>query len=305
MKTLSTEAFQKARAFIRESARPVEQALFAYEFEDGCAEDVWDAVGLFANRDGGFGHGMEPDCRLPFSSCLATTTALPYLAETGATAEQPLVAGAIQYLLDSYDSSLGGWLIVPPEVNAYPRAFWWQYDEEQARKRVKEGWANPSASVAAYLNAYSELVPPRLIESVNREAMEVSADPDMLADGHGFLCYTEFAKYAPEGEIVWERLKAVAKQAVATDPTDWEGYGVRPLWAVPDPSSPLMAVLGEAVQTHLDYELDQQQEDGSWHPFWEWGRFASDWKKARIEWQGVLTLKNLRALRAHGRIQGG
>jgi hypothetical protein len=302
MKTLSIEAFQKAREFIHESSRPVEQALFAYEFEDGSAEDVWDAVALFANRDGGFGHGMEPDCRLPFSSCLATTTALPLLSETGATAEHPAVKGAIQYLIDSYDSSLGGWWIVPPEVNAYARAFWWQYDEELAKKRVKEGWANPSASAAAYLNAYSELVPDRFLEKVNKQAMEVSEDPDMLADGHAFLCLTEFAEHAPESDTLWDRLKAVAGQAVTTNPDDWEGYGVRPLWAVPKPSSPLMDVLGEAVEAHLDYEIDQQQEDGSWHPFWEWGRYPSDWKKARVEWQGVLTVKNLRALKAHGRL---
>jgi hypothetical protein len=303
MKTLSTQAFQQAREFIHESARPVDQALFAWEFEDGKPDAVWEALALFANPDGGFGHGMEPDCRLPFSSCLATTTALPYLIETGAPAGHPLVEGAIQYLMDTYDNSLGGWWIVPPEVNAYPRAFWWQYDEEQAKKRVTEGWANPSASVVGYLHAYADLVPSRLLDKVTAEAMAMIENEDMLADGHCFLCAIEFAKQAPDAAAVWERLKAIAKQAVATDPEEWEGYGVRPLWAVPAPSSPLMEVLGDAVQAQLDYEIDQQQEDGAWHPFWEWGRFASDWKKARVEWQGALTVKNLRALRAHGRLQ--
>jgi hypothetical protein len=302
VETLSASAFRRASEFVHASARLVDRALFAYEFEGGSVEAVWDALGAFANPDGGFGHAMEPDCRLPLSSCLATTTAMPYLIQTGAPADHPLVRGAIRYLVESYDDCLGGWWIVPPEANEYPRAIWWQYDEEPSRRRVTEGWANPSASAVACLLAYPDLVPPQFLDEVTRAAVTVGEDAKMLADGHCFLCYTEFAEHAPAAAAAWERLRAVATQAVATRPEEWSGYGIRPLWAVPTPASPLMDVLGEAVQAHLDYEIGQQQPDGSWHPFWAWGQYEDEWQAARVEWQGVLTVKNLRALQAHGRL---
>ena len=77
MKTLTTASFSLARRFVEEKARPVDEALFAYTFEDGKPEAVWEALRSFANEDGGFGHGMEPDCRLPGSSVLGTTPCGP------------------------------------------------------------------------------------------------------------------------------------------------------------------------------------------------------------------------------------
>jgi hypothetical protein len=101
---------------------------------------------------------------------------------------------------------------------------------------------------------------------------------------------------------VWEGLKKQAPVAVVTDPAQWTGYGVRPLWAVPEPGSPLRAVLDGPVQAHLDYEIDRQQPDGSWHPFWSWGRFDAEWELAKVAWQGQLTVKLLGSLKAFGRI---
>jgi len=75
MKTLSAENFTRARHFVKAKARPVDQALFDYTFEEGKPDAVWEALSAFANEDGGFGHGMEPDCRLHTSSMLGTITA--------------------------------------------------------------------------------------------------------------------------------------------------------------------------------------------------------------------------------------
>ena len=36
--------------------------------------------------------------------------------------------------------------------------------------------------------------------------------------------------------------------------------------------------------------------------FWTWGRFDTEWAKAKVEWQGQLTVKLLRSLKAFGRI---
>lgn len=302
MKRLSSDSFRRARAFVLDHARPLERALFAHEFEGGSAEAVWHALQVFANADGGFGHALEPDCRAPDSSTLATITAFPLLRRTGAPADHPLVVGGVRYLVDSCERAWPGWRALPPSANDHPRAFWWNHDP--AAPRTDEQWSNPSAAVVACLHHYPAEVPPDLLQAVTEKAFAVlDAQADTLS-GHDFLTFVELAESlpAPLNTRVWSRLKTRARTAILTDPAQWTGYGVRPLWAVTHPQSPLMDGLDDAVLAHLDYEIDQQQPDGSWHPFWSWGRFETDWATARREWQGQLTVKTLTALKAFGRL---
>jgi hypothetical protein len=102
MKRLTPAAFRLAREFVVTHARPLDRALFAHEFEGASAESVWGALQAFANEDGGFGQALEPDCRLPDSSILATITAFPLLLRTGAPADHPRVSRGIRYLDDTY-----------------------------------------------------------------------------------------------------------------------------------------------------------------------------------------------------------
>lgn len=302
MKTLTTANYRLACEFIRNDARPVDQALFAWMFQGGKADAVWEALCNFANGDGGFGHGMEPDCQLPASSVLATITAFPYLIQTCAPADHPLVANGIQYLIDTYSRPLHGWHMLPPEVNNHPRAAWWNYDPNTADAIAH--WGNPSAAVVAYLHRYSQWVPHTFLQEVTNKAMAVFAESLAKNTGHDYLPWIELAEALPRSlaATVWQGLKKQAAAAIVTDPAKWVGYGVRPLWAVPEPGSALFAVLEASVQAHLDFEIDQQQPDGSWHPFWSWGRFDEEWQRAKLAWQGVLTVKVLRSLRAFGRI---
>ena len=101
MKQLTQEAFARARAFIREHARPLERATFAYEFEDGSVDAIFEALASFQNTDGGFGNAMEPDFRLPDSSVLATTVGLQVLREYNAGSDHFLVQGAMRYLMST------------------------------------------------------------------------------------------------------------------------------------------------------------------------------------------------------------
>jgi len=304
MKNLSAENFTRARHFVKAKARPVDQALFAYTFERGNPESVWEALSEFANEDGGFGHGIEPDCRLPASSMLGTITAFPYLLQTNAPADHPLVENGIRYLITTYDHNLQGWRMLPPEANDHPRAMWWGYDPEKANEDVIDNWGNPSACAVATLQRYSSLVPDGLLREVTDKAMaELEAKSDTL-EGHVFLPFVELAEALPPdlSAPVWSTLNGIAPKAVVIDPAQWTGYGVRPLWAVTGPESPLMESLSEAVNAQLDFEIGQQSADGSWHPFWNWGQYEKEWESAKLEWQGLLTVRLLRSFKAFGRI---
>lgn len=303
MKRLATANFNLAREFVGAKARPVDQALFAFTFEKARPAAVWEALGRYANEDGGFGHAIEPDCRLPGSSVLGTITAFPNLVQTGTAADHPLVRNGIRYLLDVYDRQRQRWRMLPPEANDYPRAAWMNYDSKTVDQDGDEHWSNPSACAVACLHRYSDLVPGDVLREVTRKAMSVIGGAHTLR-GHDYLPFIELAEAAPEPERseIWRRLKRQAASAIVTDPAQWTGYCVRPLWAVTSPSSPLMEVLADSVCAQLDFEIDRQQPDGAWHPFWSWGRFEAEWDMAKVEWQGWLTVKALCSLYAFGRI---
>jgi hypothetical protein len=304
MRRLDPSSYRRARDFVMSHARPVDRAFFEWTFEGAKPEGVWVALAEFANPDGGFGHGMEPDCRLPASSTLGTITAFQYLVQTGAPHSHPLVEGGIRYLTSTYDRTLKGWRMIPPEVNDYPRAGWWNFDSKKAEADVRDRWINPSACVVADLFRYSRLVDGKFLSEVEAKAMSELEAKKHSIEGQDYLAFVELAEALPPAtqSSVWPILKARAKAAVVTDPASWTGYGIRPLWAVTDPSSPLAAPLEEAIRAQLDFEIERQSEDGSWHPFWSWGRFEEEWKRAKLEWQGQLTVKTLRSLKAFGRI---
>ena len=76
---------------------------------------------------------------------LGTITAFPYLLQTNAPADHPLVEKGINYLINTYDQNLKGWRMLPPEANDHPRAMWWGYDSVKADQEVIDNWGNPSA----------------------------------------------------------------------------------------------------------------------------------------------------------------
>jgi hypothetical protein len=89
MRKLSSEQFSKARDFLLTKARPLDRAMFRFEFEQGSASDVLKELEIFQNEDGGFGNALEPDFRLPDSSAMASTIALPAEVDRDAADGRP------------------------------------------------------------------------------------------------------------------------------------------------------------------------------------------------------------------------
>lgn len=72
---------------------------------------------------------------------------------------------------------------------------------------------------------------------------------------------------------------------------------------VKSPESRYYAKFAEVIPVDLDRMIEEQEENGSWAPNWEWGRFNDIWEnEAKVEWKGVLTLNALRTLKNFNRI---
>jgi len=303
---LTRERQDRAKSFIYEHARPLERRLFSYHFQGGAAEDVPAEVAKYQNGDGGFGRALEPDLRLPGSSTLATTVGLQILRELDAPADHPLVQGAIRYLLDTYDAEIEAWPIIPSDANSAPHAPWWLYDENLS-ERWRGFLANPRAEIVGYLWDYAALVPDDLLNKLTAAALShLSTRPDVFTES-SLSCYRRLAetRTLPEDTRtnILEGLGPIVDRLVARDPTTWEEYVLKPLDVATSPDSPFVDVLAMEVKANLDYEIERQDEDGSWAPNWTWGdNYPEVWPEAEREWRGVLTLKTLKLLRVFGRL---
>jgi hypothetical protein len=278
------------------NARPLEKALYAYHFEDGTAKDVLAELTKFQNPDGGFGHGLEPDVRLPDSSVIATTIAFQRFREINAPASHPLVVSACRYLRQTYNQKHLNWSIIPPNVDDAPHAPWWQYDGELMNRVI-----NPRAEILGYLYDYPDHFPAEMRDKLTCSVMDTLLTHADEMEMHDVLCAIRLSETVnlPEDlkTALIDKLSLILTQSVTRDREKWSDYGLPPLTVVDSPDSPFAALFIKEIPHNLDFLMQTRAEDGSWYPNWAW---EGD---ARQEWSGVLTLINIRVLRAFGRIE--
>src|ERR1700722_20600579 len=89
--------FAAGQEFIQRQGRLLERRLFATCFEGAPATGVVDVLRGYRNDDGGFGHGLEPDKRVPASLPIDVEVAFQALVTVGAV-DLPMVRGACDYL---------------------------------------------------------------------------------------------------------------------------------------------------------------------------------------------------------------
>lgn len=293
---LSRNGFIRARNFIMNNARPLDQSLFRYHFENGSKEDVMEELSKFQNPDGGFGHGIEPDLRLSASSPFATSVGLQYYIEANGDAESDMVKMAIEYLVSTYDAENDFWPFTFLDVNDEAHAPWWHLEKIEPPK--DDRWANPSAEIAGYLARYSHYVPKEILANVNRRVNAIlNQSEDIVGSLYGFLCWHRVRNFFPE-PIRSELVRKLGRTIDRIVPTLAENMGeIRIFWLVSDTNSLLLSH-PEFAYRMLEKEIGLQAEDGGWWPTWKWMQYEEVWPIAEKEWAGRMTYACLRTLRA-------
>ena len=299
--TLSRNRFEAARAFLFSHARPLEQALFGHAFEGAAGDDALTALAAFQNPDGGFGHGLEADIRLPASSVICTSIAFQVLRGLGTSAEHPLVAQACKYLVNTFDADTLNWPDVPAAIDEAPHAPWWVHRDDLAKRRF-----NPRAELAGYLLDYSRhFTDPMRREVVDSVVASIAGHKDEM-EMHDLLCVLRFWQSrglaVSDYQSLAPKVHELVSATVSRDPAGWRTYGLTPLDVAPMPSSPFAAEFGDLLDTQLDEIIARQSPSGGWEPHWTWGADEVAWLQAKADWSGVLTLGNLQKLDAFGRL---
>ena len=156
------------------------------------------------------------------------------------------------------------------------------------------------------MHEFSDGVPTKLLKTLTTAVLEhLDSLPDEM-EMHDSLCFVRLAETEalPNRDKVWAKLARAAGYSVARTPEQLTDYVLKPLWLVPSPESPLAAGLKDEIEMNLDFEIEQQGEDGSWSPNFSWGdQYPEAWRTAKREWQSRFTVDTLKTLKDFGRIE--
>jgi hypothetical protein len=276
-----------AERFIWSAARLVDRHRYALLFGDGRPEPVLAALSGYANPDGGFGHGLEPDLRCPHSQPSPTLYALETLNEAGA-ADGELARGARTWLARIADAD-GGIPAALPGFEDYPHAPWFR--------------AEPGSSLTLALAAALYAGGVRGDEWLARatEWCWRSIEANEAPGGYWLAHALAFLDAVPDEE---RARAAIASLATRVDPTavpvsgGAEGEALRPLDLSPRPGARSRELVTQAqVDAHLDVVESEQREDGGW--MFDW----LAWSPAQTtDWRGIVTIRALTWLRDNGRV---
>ena len=274
MKKIGRAEIEKAYEAITKDCRPLEAARFAFLFLGDSAKAVVRELEGFQNPDGGFGKALEPDFRYPGSSAIATSFAIGVMVETGLDRKHRLVRDATRYLLDSFDNSQRTWYIVPPEIDAYPRAIWWDYSGwvKEDSDIIYPG--NPGAEIVGYLWHF-DIHPGNFdLEEITQEMMNRLVRHEGKMEVHELYCYIRMYEFVPEKfrNMMKEPLTKHTIELVSKEPAQWNTYVPKPLDFVANKSSFLYPLLADVIEMNLDYLVDNMSSNGTWDSTWEWGR---------------------------------
>ncbi|MBA2175178.1 hypothetical protein H0266_09760 [Halobacillus locisalis] len=300
MKQLSRGTYQVVKQSIEKEARTLE---VAHLNKDDQA--IIDALKQYQNDDGGFGHGLESDIRLPHSSAIATSVALQHLAPLDRHKEvEEMIQRAITYLEQTFDHERQGWFAVPKEVNEYPHAFWWSV-HENGKSWIDDNWGNPSAELIGYLLKYPSFTDQLDFHRLVDQSLQHFMALETFESEHELYCYQRFFTMHPSyySDSLQTQMKKAVQQVVVTDEEEWSNYVPFPLKFKPSPGELEVGVKEGDIDANLDYFVDVLENEKQVTPPWSWNRDEDVWPVAKQEWQGVLTLEVLTYLQNYERIE--
>jgi len=205
------------------------------------------------------------------------------------TLKTDMIQKIVKYYESVYKPEINGWELVPPEVDDYPRAVWWNYSS------VNEfSYGNPNPQIIGFLYQNKEYLEhldiDRLVDFVIDYILNVFPKESRQ---HNILSCLLFYNCLEENRQAL--IRPILKQAVDKELTDnWEEYGLQP-YEVALINKDFLEGHEELLQLNLEY-CHQKLEKGLMIPNWQWYQFEAEFERAKMDWAGLLTFKAVKAL---------
>ncbi len=306
---LSREDFRRIRLFVYRNARPLDLYRWQLHFEHESFEQVIHALSAYQNADGGFGNALEADAWNPCSSPIQTGTAANILLETGFTFKNhPLPWGMLQYLDSGADMEDDRWMNVVPSNDDYPHAPWWQSGSQS----TSHSEYNPTAILAgaALYFAPRDSLLFKKCRQIAQELMEAFLGaPDLSM--HPLLCLETMVSWIKQAKLqdsfplpaVEDEILRQASRLILKDQDNWNGYACRPSDFIHSPAHPLYGDLRELTEKELEWLADTRNDQGVWNLTWGWEGYERAFAISENWWKTDILLRNLRFLRAFGKVE--
>ena len=299
MTTKKTPDFDAAAEFLAARARVLDRRVFERLFQAGPAGPVRDAVAAYRNDDGGFGHALEPDCRVAASQPAAVEMALRLLDLADAW-DAALVKDACDWLANLGPAD-GGVTFVLPSVSTGPHAPWWVPAEGNPASPIQTGEIAGTLYARGFSHPWLDRAAEAMWRMIDQLAAPGSDEDPGLQGGYAMFGVLAFLQHVPDRARAAAALDRVGpllfdRGLVALDP-DAAGEVHTPLDFAGLPDSIARPLFDDAViEAHLDHLAAAQGDDGGW--MFNWPSWSP---AAEADWRGFLTVDALRILRANGR----
>jgi hypothetical protein len=287
---MSKPDLDAATQFIAANARVLDRRRFERLFGGGDAGPVRDAVAAYRNADGGFGLGLEPDCRAPGTQPAAIEMALRVLDETDAW-DADLVTGACDWLQDNAPAE-GGSAFVEPTVEGWPHAPWWVPEAGRTASLISTG----QIAATLYARGFAHPWLDRATDLMWSRIESLGGEPGPY-DMYGVVSFLDHVPDRARAERALHGVAPMLLKVVALDPGE-PGETHSPLGYAPRPGSLARSLFSEQViDAHLDHLAAEQRDDGGWMFNWlSWS------PAAELDWRGYITVSSLVTLRDNGRL---
>lgn len=283
-----------AAQYIQDNARYLEKLLHQHYFVSPCGDKVIKALGLYQNKDGGYGNGLEPDFRLSNSSAMASSVALKLLSEFK---HEPLAEvqtkNVISYLEHTFNPVIEGWESVGKLVNLFPHAPWWHYHDSPSKYNL-----NPSAEILGYLIEFRSHVTTLDVDRLLKRYMAYYLSLENIEE-HEYYSVLRLAERMSDIEhaLILPKLQLDYRRLVNLNRDEWQNYVPTPLkFAMLDQKNRL-GISDLDLQENIKYLKEVLDKSGFISPSWKWDKYEEEWEVAKREWTGILTLEALKALR--------
>ncbi|MDX6230468.1 MAG: hypothetical protein QOI76_3858 [Frankiales bacterium] len=279
-----------AERFIHANARLLDRHRAAVLLHGAPATPVVNTLRAYRNDDGGFGHALEPDVRAPTSETTAALHGLEVLAEVGGLHE-PMVTDVADWVARIADSD-GGVPFVLPSAAAYPHAPWMV--PEAGGSHLTFGLVahlTQAGAASSWLAEATTWCWRKLADPAALGAYWLKFALDFLDSQHDERRCLEAI----------EQLRPLLGADGSVDvPGGTEGESLSALTLSPRPGARSRALFTDDQIARGLLQLEaEQQEDGGWDFDW------LAWSPGQAaEWRGLVTLRALIVLQAHGRLPG-
>jgi len=256
-------------------------------------EELIHALTQYQNTDGGFGHGIEADIQMPFSNIASTNVAISILEDiTNEEMKQPMIQDIVGYLESVYNKETMSFEMVPPMIEEYPHAVWWNYDQLSSFT-----FGNPNPEVAGFLWTYRQYVTTLdLYKFIDKVMNYIQTTWKTEASMHSLLSILRFYKRIDlerQLRIVTD-IQEIVEQLVEFNPKAWDDYVLEPYKIARIAPSFLQLHKDELEENIALYERKLAVD--LIHPNWQWYQFEDIFENVKEGWTALLTYEVLYVL---------